>query len=231
MTITIHEDLLQGSDEWLAARCGMITASTMKLIVPASVTNGKEGKPRNNDKVRSHLYELAAQRISGYVEPAFISDDMLRGMTDEEKALEIYAKYYGDVHRVGFITNDKFGFGIGYSPDALVGDYGAVEIKRRAQRFQIETILQNKVPAEYMAQIQTGLAVTERQWVDFVSYSPGLPYYVKRVWPDAGMQAEMLPIAAHAEAKINEIVAQFRKAEVGMLPTERLPENDGEILT
>ena len=33
MTITYHPELIQGSDEWHAARCGLLTASEMKLIV------------------------------------------------------------------------------------------------------------------------------------------------------------------------------------------------------
>jgi hypothetical protein len=35
-----------------------------------------------------------------------------------------------------------------------------------------------------MAQLQAGLLVTGRAWVDYVSYSPGLPLYVKRIAPD-----------------------------------------------
>ncbi|OYW84574.1 MAG: hypothetical protein B7Z20_10575, partial [Sphingobium sp. 32-64-5] len=30
---TYHGDLLQGSDEWLQTRCGLLTASEMKLII------------------------------------------------------------------------------------------------------------------------------------------------------------------------------------------------------
>src|SRR3546814_6407235 len=70
-------DLIQGSEEWLQARCGLLTASEMKLIVTPTL------KAANNDKTRTHLYELLAQRVTGYVEPHYISDDMLRGMDDE----------------------------------------------------------------------------------------------------------------------------------------------------
>ena len=31
--VRIHAEMIQGSDEWLAARCGLLTASEMKLIV------------------------------------------------------------------------------------------------------------------------------------------------------------------------------------------------------
>lgn len=235
MSVTIHRELLQGTDEWLAARCGMITASTMRLIVPASITNGKEGKPRNNANIRMHLYELAAQRVSGHVEASFISDDMLRGMTDEEHALKIYednftdAVFDGGITRVGFITNDKWGFQIGYSPDALVGPDGAVEVKSRCQKYQVETILKDEVPGEFVAQLQTGLMVSEREWIDFVSYCPGLPYWIKRVYPDKDMQEDILFIAEHTEKKIKEMVGRYRETTKQMLPTKRHPENRGDI--
>ena len=31
MTITIHRDLDQGSEDWFRARCGLLTASEMRL--------------------------------------------------------------------------------------------------------------------------------------------------------------------------------------------------------
>ena len=53
MTITVHTDLAQGTQEWLQARCGLLTASQMKLVLtPARL------KPADNDKARAHLYEL-----------------------------------------------------------------------------------------------------------------------------------------------------------------------------
>jgi hypothetical protein len=85
-----HAELIQGSEEWLQARCGLLTASEMKLIVTPTL------KAASNDKERAHLYELLAQRISGYVEPSYISDDMLRGMDDEAEARRIYAESFAE---------------------------------------------------------------------------------------------------------------------------------------
>src|SRR6185503_2135159 len=123
VTIRYHPELIQGSDEWLAARCGMLTASEMKLIITPSL------KAASNDKERSHLFELMAQRVTGYVEPAYVSDDMLRGMADEVEARILYAKHYAPVTDMGFITNDRWGFTIGCSPDGLIGNDGMLECK------------------------------------------------------------------------------------------------------
>lgn len=220
--ITYHVDLMQGSDEWLAARCGLLTASEMKLILTPTM------KRADNDKTRAHLYELLAQRISGFVEPTYIGDDMLRGMEDEVYARTEYMTHIADVQDMGFITNNRWGFTIGYSPDGIVGDDGLIEIKSRRQKYQVQTIIENvcdqTIPADYVLQCQTGLLVSERKWIDFISYSGGLPMVVIRVYPDPDVQAAILDAATAFEAKLSEKLTDFRASLVTgkrLIPTER----------
>ena len=198
MTVTYHRDLVQGSDEWLAARRGMLTASEMCLILTPTL------KQANNDKSRAHLWELLGQRITQYVEPHYISDDMLRGRQDELDARALYAEHYAPVDEVGFITNDKWGFTIGYSPDGLVGNDGVIECKSRRQKYQIETIASGLMPADYVLQVQTGLLVSDRAWCDFVSYSGGLPMVVLRVHADDAVQAAIVEAATAFEKRLAE---------------------------
>lgn len=213
--IRYHADLIQGSDEWLEARRGILTASEMKLIITPTL------KPASNDKERSHLFELLAQRITGHVEPAYVSDDMLRGQEDEIEARALYAEHYAPVQEMGFITNDEWGFTIGYSPDGLVGDDGGIEIKSRRQRHQIETILNGTMPADYLIQVQTGMLVTGRKWCDFISYSGGLPMAVIRVAADPAIQAAILDAAEAFEDRLITRLAAYREASAGLIPTER----------
>lgn len=226
MTIKIHEDLVQGTDEWRQARCGLLTASEMKLIITPTL------KLASNDKERGHLYELLAQRISNYVEPAYVSFDMLRGQQDEEEALSIYSQNFAPLTAVGFITNDKWGFTLGYSPDALVGDDGLVECKSRRQKFQIETfvnhVLEGSVPPDFMLQVQTGLLVSERQWCDLISYSGGLPLAVIRVHPIPEAQEAILAAAAAFESRLAEAHARYLEAieKTKPIPTERRIEQE-----
>ncbi|MBX4389892.1 hypothetical protein K4H03_27830, partial [Mycobacterium tuberculosis] len=79
-----------------------------------------------------------------------------------------------------------------------------IECKSRAGKYQVQTIATNEVPAEYMIQLQTGLLVTGRKWIDFISYSGGLPMFVKRVEPDLLMQGAILAAATAFEAKVAE---------------------------
>lgn len=216
MTITYHNDLIQGSDEWHQARCGLLTASEMSLIItPATL------KIASNDKERAHLYELLAQRITGYVEPSYISDDMLRGWEDEVDAKILYSEKYAPVTDVGFVTNDELGFIIGASPDGLVGDNGLIECKSRRQKYQIQTIVEDEVPKEYIIQLQTLLLVTGRKWVDFCSYSAGLPMYVKRVEADLEIQDAIAFAAREFENRLATKQAAYKKSAANFWPTER----------
>lgn len=230
MAITYHNDLIQGSDEWLAARCGLITASEMKLILTPSL------KVADNDKSRAHLWELLAQRITGYVEPQYVSDDMLRGQADEILARSIYDQKYAPVKEVGFITNDEWGFTIGYSPDGLVGDDGLIEFKSRRQKYQVQTLVENvgednaqTIPADFMLQCQTGLLVTGRKWLDFGSYSGGLHMPVIRVFPNPKAQDAIVAACTAFEAKLAEKRAVYDAviaSDARLTATERCIEQE-----
>lgn len=224
MAIKYFYDLVQGTDEWLAARCGILTASEMKLVMTPAL------KTASNDKERSHLFELAAQRITRYVEPHYISDDMLRGYNDEQLAKAYYSEKYAEVKDVGFITNDKFGFTLGYSPDGLVGDIGLIEVKSRRAKYQIETITTKQVPTEYYLQLQTGLLVSERSWIDFISYSGGLPMITMRVFPDERVKEAITSTAKECEDRILKKMEEFSAVcadpSIRTIPTERTIEKE-----
>lgn len=220
-TVRIHADLYQGTDEWIAARCGMLTASEMSLILTPTL------KAAKNEKERAHLYELLAQRITGFVEPRYVGEDMLRGQDDEVEALTLYAKHYAPTETVGFITSDRWGFALGYSPDALIGSDGLVECKSRRQKYQVQTFLEHVVeqtiPADYALQIQTGLLVSERSWCDLVSYSGGLPLAVIRAYPDEAIQKAIIDAAGDFERRLRDAHDRYRLAIAGAIQTKRIP--------
>lgn len=225
MAITHHPEVEQGSDEWFEMRRGILTASEVKNILSKTL------KISDNDKSRAHVAELAAQRISGHVEPSYIGDDMLRGKEDEIIAREIYAEKFGEVSEVGFITRDDWGFTLGYSPDGLVGDTGLLEIKSRRQKFHVETIATLEVPEEHRFQVQAGLLVAGRAWCDYVSFCAGLPMVAIRVEPDPDVQAAIVKAAALLEKQIAEKVRLYHEnlATLRCVETQR-PDNSGEII-
>jgi PII-like signaling protein len=227
--IVCHAEYEQGSEQWLQARCGLLTASEVKLIInppPKEETrvkkNGEPYKQRewtiaaDDEACRKHIYELAAQRITKFVEPMFQSFDMIRGQADEQEARALYSERYAPVQEVGFMTNNRWGFTLGYSPDGLVGDDGAIECKSRKQKFQVQTVVEHLrdggIPGEFVMQHQTGLLVSERAWIDFISFSARLPMAVIRVHPDDVIQAAIREAAEIAEAKIADIIKTFQEA-------------------
>lgn len=222
MTIEIFRDLIQGSEEWLEARRGILTSSETHLIVTPTL------KTASNAKEKTHLYELLAQRITKYVEPSYVGDQMLRGIEDEIEALDTYDKNYQSVERVGFITNDKFGFKLGYSPDGLVGEDGQVECKSRSQKYQMQTLV-NHVPLDvidpdFIIQVQTGLMVSERKWCDLVSYCGGLPMATVRVFPDEVTQDAILTAATAFEKRLAEAMEKYGNvlaSKARLIPTIR----------
>ena len=109
-------------------------------------------------------------------------------------------------------------------------DNGLIEVKSRRQKYQIQTLIEHTlngtIPADYMLQVQTGLLVTGRDWLDFISYSGGLPMTTIRVYPDVRIQSAIIEAAGAFEARLAEKLGAFReasKAESGrrVIPTER----------
>lgn len=177
------------------------------------------------DTARAITLTLAAERINGFSDDGYESFDMLRGRMDEPLARNLYSKTYAPVTECGFVIRDDWGFKIGYSPDGLVGDDGLIEVKSRRPKIQLRTVLADEVPAENMAQIQTGLLVTGRDWCDLVSYCGGMAMWTKRVYPDPDWQDAIIAATAAYEATAAEIVARYTRAVQGLPATERINYN------
>lgn len=226
MTLTVYEELEQGTHEWLQARCGLLTASVIgQLITPKTV------KVADNDTSRGLVAALAAERITQHMEDTHQSWAMLRGTLDEPFAREAYAKHQGvQVDEVGFMVRDYGDYSIGYSPDGLVGDDGLIEIKSRDQKIQLQTIIRDEVPASNMAQLQAGLLVKGAEWIDYVSYCGGMPLYIKRVYPDPKWQDAIHEAAARFEQAATNIITAYTEAVEGAPLTERIDHNlDGDM--
>ena len=216
MTLSTYAELEQGSDEWLAARCGLLTASTIgKLITPSTL------KVADNETSRGLTMTLAAERITRHVEYVYPTADMQRGTDDEPFARAVYAERYGHVDEIGFMVLERDGWRLGYSPDGLVGDDGLIEIKSRKPKEHLAHVLSGRPPAYNMAQMQTGMFITGRNWCDYVSFSAGLPLWVHRVFPDPRWFTAIEDAVAQFEINVTIIVNNFNAATDGLPMTER----------
>lgn len=172
---------------------------------------------------------LTAERITGWTDPTFLSDDMWRGVEDEPRARDAYSEHHAPATKVGFMVRDDWGFSIGYSPDGLVGDDGIIEIKSRRSKKQLQTVLADKVPAENMAQIQCGLLVSGRQWCDFISYTGGMHLWVKRVYPDQQWFDAIVAAVRTFEAASEDMASRYFEAVAGLPKTERVSNDLGLV--
>jgi hypothetical protein len=219
VTLTIHDDLIQGSQEWLEQRRGIVTASVVgQLVTPSTI------KPANNDKSRALVAQLVAERITGVVDPVFVNDDMLRGHEEEPRARDLYSEVYAPARESGFMLREEDGWKLGYSPDGLVGDDGLIEVKAPRAKRHLTTVLSGQVPSDHMAQIQAGLLVSGRQWLDFISFHGGMPMWVKRVHPDQRWFDAITEAVKQFEATAAEMVADYEALTAHLHPTERLVE-------
>lgn len=210
-------DLEQGSDEWHAQRRGIVTASVVGQLITT-----KTLKPASNDVSRGLTTSLVAERITGWTDPTFISDDMLRGIEDEPRARDKYAEWLNvPVRETGFMILEDNGMKLGYSPDGVVGDDGLIEVKSRRQKKHLATILSGEAPIENMAQMQCGLLVSGREWCDYISYCGGMPLWVKRVFPDQKW-FDAITGALHAfEENAAEMIRRYDESVIDLPATER----------
>jgi hypothetical protein len=183
----------------------------------------------DNETSRALTATLATERISGWTEDTPMNSDMWRGVIHEPIAREKYAEHYGPVTEVGFMVRDDWGFEIGYSPDGLVGDDGLLEIKAPRGKTHLLTVLDDTVPVYNMAQLQAGLLVSGRAWVDFVPFVGGLPLWRKRVTPDPAWHRAIVAAVANFETNAAEMVAAYQQATNGLPMTERLDNELGLV--
>lgn len=197
----IMRDLIQGSEQWFAARLGIPTAS-MFATVMASGRGGGESKTR-----ATYMAKLAGEIITGEPAESFSNSHTERGNAQEAEARNLYA-FTRDVEPqlVGFIRNGKKGA----SPDSLIDADGGLEIKCRLPHIQIETLFADKVPSENLAQCQGVLWVAEREWIDYVSYSPRMPLFVKRVHRDEDYIARLSEHVDMFNAELHRLVERVR---------------------
>jgi len=192
----------QGSAEWFNARLGIPTASEFSTVL-ASGKGGGESLTR-----AKYLRTLAAEIIRGEPEADTYSNaHMERGKVMEAEARDLYAFARGvDPAQVGFIRAGN----AGCSPDSLVGDRGGLEIKTALGHIQIDRLQRNTLPPEHKAQVQGSLWIAEREWWDFVSYSPGLPPLIVRVPRDEAYIATLAAAVATFNSELAELVEKVR---------------------
>ncbi len=193
------EQLVQGSPEWLEARCGKVTASRVADVV--AKTKSGWGASRAN-----YMAELIAERLTSTPAPSFSNAAMQWGTDTEPQARSAYEFFHDvEVVQVGLVGHPTIEMSAA-SPDGLVGGEGLVEIKCPNTATHIDTLLNQKVPAKYVTQIQWQMACTERQWTDFVSFDPRMPAHLSMFVTRLDRDQERIE---DLESLVNEFLAEI----------------------
>jgi len=161
----------QQTPEWIVARRGRVTASRCIDIV-SKTKAGKYSASRYNylmEKVSEHVTQRAAEH--------FVTPAMEIGIERQPFAQAAYEVSQDcSVDSVGIVAHPTIEL-FSCSPDGLVADDGIVEYKCPTDRVHIEYLRDGVIPADYMPQLVAELAIMpERQYVDFVSFNPNMPY-------------------------------------------------------
>lgn len=199
-------DCQQGTPEWNAARAGIPTASEFSTVL-ASKGRGKDGESVTR---RRYIHKLAGERITGEPAESYTNKFMDRGHVMEPLAREDYA-FIKDVEPllVGFVTTDD-GMA-GCSPDSLIGDAGALEIKTAAPHILLEHMFKGEFPAEHKAQTQGVLWVAERDWIDLLIYWPKMKPFIVRAQRDEAYIADLAKAVAAFNEEVAAVVDQYQR--------------------
>ena len=185
----------QLSDEWYAAKLGKVSASQFSKVL-----NKKTGR-------KTYMFKLLAERLSGEPQVSYNNKAMDDGLETEPRARAYYEALYGKVQQVGFVEINDY---VGCSPDGLVGDDGLIEIKCPYSSTHLRYVEGNRLPADYVAQVQGQLWVTGRRWCDFISFDSIIkvrPFWKIRVSRDENYINNVLSIA------VDEFVREMNKIE------------------
>jgi putative phage-type endonuclease len=201
--VMVIVDCIQGSEEWFAERVGRPSASRFSEII---TTTGQPSK-----QAEKYLHELAGERVVGFKAETYINANMARGIEMEAEARQLYELMSGvEVEQVGICYQDeerKYGA----SPDGLVGESGLLEIKCPTLHVSVKYLLAGSLPTDYFQQVQGQLFVTGREWVDFMSYYPGLKPMVVRVQRDEKFIAALKNELDAFCDRLDEVEAKLRE--------------------
>ena len=203
----------QGSAEWLAIRLGKVTASRITDVL----AKGKSGEAATREDYRT---ELLVQRLTNEPGESFTNAAMEWGTQTEPMAriaYEAHANVF--VEQVAFVDHPTIEW-FGCSPDGLVGETGLLEIKCPASKTHIKYLLGGKPPAKYVPQMQCQMAVTGREWCDFVSYDPRLPedlqLFVVRLERDVSYIMAMEEEVSKFLGEVSEMYSKLKEINNGL---------------
>ena len=159
-------ELVQGSPEWLAFRCGKFGASVAHPLVALK----GEGKGR-----ATLIRVLAAERLSGIPQGFEGDDDTDFGHEQEPLARRAFQMEHGVfLERVGCIVHPTLPYLLA-SPDGIVPKEYGVEFKSHRRAVKFLEMVEGKIPRAHEVQCQVGMACTGLPRWAYNNWCPQMP--------------------------------------------------------
>jgi hypothetical protein len=216
--VRLH-DIEPRSPDWHVKRAPLVGGSDASAVT---------AKPRGKVEAvgrRDLRIHIVLSRLGGHPrQSTFTTPAMQLGIDTEDQARAVYEMTTRlMVETPGYITSDALP-GLGYSPDGCIGEVGLLEIKCPKDHTHWHTLSlaeENKdaqvtspllmVPKAYHSQLLHALLVSsDRDWIDFVSYSAAFPeslqLYVSRVHRSEVVE-EVCAYQAAVETFLSEVDA------------------------
>ena len=193
----------QGTDEWFAARVGLVTASQFSTLMTAT---GKASKGKGVDTL---IREVASEKITGESEDFFDGNHWTkRGNKLEPEAFAAFTFLTDlEVRQSGFCDSEK---GYGASPDGLLESAG-LELKCPSGKKHLEYLEANILPPEYKAQVMGSMVVTGFDHWYFMSYHPNFKkQLVLRIEKDKEYCAVLELALSEAVSKVDELTKKYK---------------------
>ena len=216
--------LEQGSELWIQARVGLVTASRCADVI--AMTKKGEGADRRNYRT-----ELICERLTGIPYPQYVTKDMEWGREQEPFARAAYELRYDVlVETVGFVPHPTI-TNFGCSPDGYSGDKGMLQIKCPTIGTHLAYLMAGVVPVEHIPQMLGELAChPEREWSDFVSFHPAFPehlqLFVRRFERNDKLIATLESEVQHFNYELEETLAALPAKPQGIVIAMDAPNAD-----
>lgn len=199
---------VQGSNAWIEARRGCITASRFKDA------RSKTAKGAPTAKAMLYALDTARERCGGRADSKAVTFAMKMGSVEEAPARMAYEAETGAyVKEAGFITTDDRVYG--GSVDGFVGDDGIVEIKTMVSSATFFAAVVDEDHSEYMDQVQGLMWLLDRKWTDLVLWAPdmeavGLGLTIRRIKRDEAYIEKMSQDLVSFSCLVREYENQVR---------------------
>ena len=205
-----NEELIQGSDEWFAARRGKITASRLNDLMKKT----KYGESTYKTRLRT---ELAIERITGKSASNVVMNQAMHdGIEREPEARSLFEAITGkEVALCGSFDHPEI-VNTSASPDGLLrGENAILEIKCPTAVTHVKNLMADGMDKRYLYQVAWQMACTESSHGYFVSYHPDFPKELRLKWVrverDDDLILEISKAVRQFDIEVEDLINNIKK--------------------